>query len=75
MHHYYTWVFLFLGILNKGWVQMMTAGRGVVHAEMPAEEIVENGGKMEGFQLWVNLPAKVNGIFFSYCDYIQIYHF
>lgn len=46
------------GILNKGWVQMMTAGRGVVHAEMPAEEIVKNGGRMEGFQLWVNLPAK-----------------
>lgn len=46
------------GVLNKGWVQMMTAGRGVVHAEMPAEEIVENGGRMEGFQLWVNLPAK-----------------
>ncbi|CAI9724498.1 Hypothetical predicted protein [Octopus vulgaris] len=46
------------GVLEKGWVQMMTAGQGVVHAEMPADEIVENGGRMEGFQLWINLPAK-----------------
>lgn len=44
---------------------MMTAGRGVVHAEMPAEEIVKNGGRMEGFQLWVNLPAKVKSFSIS----------
>ena len=32
----------------------MTAGRGLVHSEMPEQE----GGRMEGFQLWLNLPAK-----------------
>jgi redox-sensitive bicupin YhaK (pirin superfamily) len=32
----------------------MTAGRGVVHSEMPEQE----GGRMEGFQLWLNLPAR-----------------
>jgi redox-sensitive bicupin YhaK (pirin superfamily) len=34
------------------------AGSGVIHSEMPSKELLENGGKMEGFQLWVNLPAK-----------------
>ena len=42
------------GLLNSGGVQWMTAGRGVIHSEMP--EQIE--GLMEGFQLWVNLPAK-----------------
>ena len=46
------------GVLTEGWVQWMTAGSGVVHSEMPADEILKNGGKSEGFQLWVNLPAK-----------------
>ncbi|CAH1774107.1 unnamed protein product [Owenia fusiformis] len=46
------------GNLKEGWVQWMTAGRGIVHAEMPTDEIMENGGRMEGFQLWTNLPAK-----------------
>ena len=36
----------------------MTAGSSVVHSEMPGEEMVKNGGRSEGFQLWVNLPAK-----------------
>ena len=36
----------------------MTAGSGVVHSEMPTDELLKNGGKFEGFQLWVNLPAK-----------------
>jgi len=35
-------------------VQWMTAGRGVIHSEMPEQE----AGRMEGFQLWLNLPAK-----------------
>ena len=35
----------------------MTAGSGVVHSEMPSDEILEKGGKIHGFQLWVNLPA------------------
>lgn len=42
------------GLLENGGVQWMTAGRGVIHSEMP--EQIE--GLMEGFQLWVNLPAK-----------------
>ena len=46
------------GTLTAGWVQWMTAGSGVVHAEMPSDEVMRNGGRVEGFQLWVNLPAK-----------------
>eukprot|EP00735_Rhodelphis_limneticus_P007752 TRINITY_DN2036_c0_g1::TRINITY_DN2036_c0_g1_i1::g.21792::m.21792 TRINITY_DN2036_c0_g1::TRINITY_DN2036_c0_g1_i1::g.21792 ORF type:complete len:314 (+),score=59.99,sp/Q9SEE4/PIRL_SOLLC/46.08/6e-74,Pirin/PF02678.11/1.5e-34,Pirin_C/PF05726.8/1.9e+03,Pirin_C/PF05726.8/9.4e+02,Pirin_C/PF05726.8/7.3e-33,Cupin_2/PF07883.6/0.38,Cupin_2/PF07883.6/4.9e+02 TRINITY_DN2036_c0_g1_i1:131-1072(+) len=46
------------GKLGPGWVQWMTAGSGVVHSEMPTKELLENGGTMEGFQLWVNLPKK-----------------
>lgn len=46
------------GNLHPGWVQWMTAGSGVVHSEMPSQELLENGGRSEGFQLWVNLPKK-----------------
>ena len=46
------------GRLRAGDVQWMTAGAGVVHREMPAEEFVETGGRMHAFQLWVNLPAR-----------------
>jgi len=42
------------GLLQNGGVQWMTAGRGLVHSEMPEQE----AGVMEGFQLWLNLPAK-----------------
>ena len=42
------------GVLAPGSVQWMTAGRGIVHSEMPEQE----EGLMQGFQLWVNLPAK-----------------
>ena len=42
------------GLLGPGSVQWMTAGRGIVHSEMPKQE----NGLMWGFQLWVNLPAK-----------------
>ncbi|HUH58886.1 MAG TPA: pirin family protein [Candidimonas sp.] len=42
------------GLLQNGGVQWMTAGRGVVHSEMPEQE----EGRMEGFQLWLNLPAR-----------------
>ena len=45
------------GKLNPGDVQWMTAGAGVVHSEMPSEELLQNGGRMHGFQLWVNLPS------------------
>ena len=44
------------GRLRSGDVQWMTAGAGVVHAEMPSEEFQHSGGRMHGFQLWVNLP-------------------
>ncbi len=43
-----------VGDLGPGGVQWMTAGRGVVHSEMPLQE----SGRMRGFQLWLNLPAK-----------------
>jgi hypothetical protein len=46
------------GVLNPGDVQWMTAGSGVIHSEMPTEPIRRNGGRLHGFQLWVNLPAK-----------------
>ena len=44
------------GVLGPGDVQWMTAGSGVVHSEMPGEELRKNGGRLQGFQLWVNLP-------------------
>jgi redox-sensitive bicupin YhaK (pirin superfamily) len=46
------------GRIGPGDVQWMTAGRGVVHAEMPSRVMQERGGRMHGFQLWVNLPAR-----------------
>jgi len=42
------------GVLVPGSVQWMTAGRGIVHSEMPEQE----EGRMRGFQLWVNLPSR-----------------
>jgi len=41
------------GVLVPGAVQWMTAGRGIVHSEMPEQQ----AGRMRGFQLWLNLPA------------------
>ena len=41
------------GDLKNGGVQWMTAGRGIIHSEMPQQQ----GGRMRGFQLWINLPA------------------
>ena len=46
-----------IGELNPGDVQWMTAGRGIIHCEEPHEEFFRTGGKMHGFQIWVNLPA------------------
>lgn len=45
------------GELGPGDVQWMTAGSGVVHSELPHPELLEKGGRVHGFQLWVNLPA------------------
>ena len=41
------------GVIEAGGIQWMTAGKGIVHSEMPEQE----NGRLEGFQLWVNLPA------------------
>ncbi|MBU6452948.1 MAG: pirin family protein [Cyanobacteria bacterium REEB67] len=46
------------GFLQPGDVQWMTAGRGIVHSEMPDPRFAAAGGLMHGFQLWVNLPSK-----------------
>jgi redox-sensitive bicupin YhaK (pirin superfamily) len=46
------------GILGPGDVQWMTAGSGVVHSEMPEAGFLRSGGRMHGFQIWVNLPRK-----------------
>src|SRR5713101_7457237 len=46
------------GRIGAGDVQWMTAGSGVMHSELPSEEIRRNGGRMHGFQLWVNLPRR-----------------
>ncbi|PTU69346.1 pirin family protein [Chromobacterium haemolyticum] len=42
------------GLLGPGGVQWMTAGRGIIHSELPEQE----DGLMHGFQLWLNLPAE-----------------
>jgi redox-sensitive bicupin YhaK (pirin superfamily) len=47
------------GHLQPGDVQWMTAGRGVVHSEMPSARIMEAGGRVHGFQIWVNLPSRL----------------
>lgn len=44
------------GILGPGSVQWMTAGRGIIHQEMPAGD---SAGQMHGFQLWANLPSSL----------------
>jgi len=45
------------GVISDGSTQWMTAGSGVVHSEMPTQELLDGGGLFHGFQLWVNLPA------------------
>ena len=42
------------GVIESGGVQWMTAGKGIIHSEMPEQE----EGLLQGFQLWINLPAK-----------------
>ena len=42
------------GVIETGGIQWMSAGRGIVHSEMPEQE----AGRLAGFQLWVNLPAR-----------------
>jgi redox-sensitive bicupin YhaK (pirin superfamily) len=45
-------------IISEGGVQWMTAGRGLIHAEISSEDFKNKGGPLEILQLWVNLPAK-----------------
>jgi redox-sensitive bicupin YhaK (pirin superfamily) len=47
------------GFLRGGDVQWMTAGAGIVHSEMPSRRLREEGGRVHGFQIWVNLPARL----------------
>ncbi len=46
------------GVIAAGDVQWMTAGAGVVHSEMPEENFRKSGGRLNGVQLWVNLPKS-----------------
>ncbi len=46
------------GKLFPGDIQWMTAGSGVVHSEMPEKKFAQKGGRLHGFQLWINLPKK-----------------
>lgn len=46
-------------IITAGGVQWMTAGRGLVHAEVSSEKFLKTGGDLEILQLWVNLPARL----------------
>src|SRR5438067_5285411 len=46
------------GKLGPGDVQWMTAGAGIIHSEMPSQRIRDQGGRVHGFQVWVNLPKE-----------------
>lgn len=61
------------GLLENGGVQWMTAGRGVIHSELPEQE----DGRMEGFQLWLNLPAhdKMRAPWYRDIPAAQLPHF
>jgi len=52
------------GVVEAGGVQWMTAGRGIIHSEMPAQE----SGLMRGFQFWLNLPAAQKMVEPSWAD-------
>jgi quercetin 2,3-dioxygenase len=53
------------GVLVPGAVQWMTAGRGIVHSEMPEQQ----AGRMRGFQLWLNLPADAKMVEPAYQEF------
>ncbi|HEY5623820.1 MAG TPA: pirin family protein [Gammaproteobacteria bacterium] len=53
------------GVIEAGGVQWMTAGRGIIHSEMPEQE----DGLLYGFQLWVNLPADLKMTAPSYREF------
>jgi quercetin 2,3-dioxygenase len=47
------------GVIADGATQWMTAGAGVLHSELPTQELVTKGGLFHGVQLWVNLPRSL----------------
>lgn len=47
------------GVIADGATQWMTAGSGVMHSELPPQEMIAKGGLFHGVQLWVNLPAAM----------------
>jgi redox-sensitive bicupin YhaK (pirin superfamily) len=56
------------GLLRPGGAQLMNAGAGIVHEEMPVPEHLETGGAIEGVQLWINLPKAAKGSAPGYTD-------
>jgi len=56
------------GLLRPGGAQLMNAGSGIVHEEMPVPEHLETGGAIEGVQLWINLPRAHKGSAPGYTD-------
>ena len=56
------------GLLRPGGAQLMNAGAGIVHEEMPVPEHLETGGPIEGVQLWINLPKAQKGSAPGYTD-------
>ncbi len=56
------------GLLRPGGAQLMNAGSGIVHEEMPVPEHLETGGPIEGVQLWINLPQADKGSQPGYTD-------
>ncbi|HET7813625.1 MAG TPA: pirin family protein [Candidatus Baltobacteraceae bacterium] len=57
------------GSLRPGDVQWMTAGAGVIHSELPSPEMLRSGGRMHGFQIWVNLPKRLKMMQPRYQEY------
>jgi hypothetical protein len=47
------------GSLRASDVQWMTAGAGIIHSEEPSRALREKGGRVHGFQIWINLPARL----------------
>jgi redox-sensitive bicupin YhaK (pirin superfamily) len=47
------------GTIKPGGVQWMTAGGGIIHSETPSASVLDEGGRAHGFQIWVNLPARL----------------
>jgi quercetin 2,3-dioxygenase len=59
------------GKLGPGDVQWMTAGSGLVHSEMPEKEFAKSGGRLHGFQLWINLRKSDKWIKPDYQDVLS----